>query len=448
MAIGRIFEDLAAARQALLEGRRLEETEPPESLKVSIRRIFGEDVSPEAVVKRILDDVSRRGDAAVRDATRRIDGQDPGELLVPAERIREAAARVSPALLAALQAAAERIRLFHERARRTSWIDFLDGGALGQLIRPLRRVGIYAPGGRAPYPSTLLMAAIPARVAGVSEIVLASPPQPNGEIAEVILAAAHVAGIGEVYRMGGAQAIGALAFGTESVPRVDKICGPGNLFVALAKRAVFGAVGVDGLAGPTECLLIADASASPRYLAADLIAQAEHDPLAQPVLLVTDRALAEATLDAMEQLVEQAPRQEIIKQSLQNRGVVVIWPSVDDLIALANDYAPEHLTLCVADPWSRLEQVSNAGGIFVGDSSAEAIGDYIAGPSHIMPTGGSARFSSPLGVDDFVKITSVFSFGTDEIARIGPPALEIARAEGLEGHAQAIEARLEAGRAS
>jgi histidinol dehydrogenase len=248
--------------------------------------------------------------------------------------------------------------------------------------------------------------------------------------------------VDEVYRVGGAQAIAAMAYGTETLPRVDKIVGPGNLFVALAKRAVFGTVGIDGVAGPTECLLVADGSANPRYLAADLIAQAEHDPLAQPILLVTDRGLAERTLDEVEQQVAAAPRREIVEQSLQNRGVVVIWPSVDDLIELANEYAPEHLTLCIAEPWSRIDRVRNAGGIFVGEGSAEAIGDYIAGPSHIMPTSGTARFSSPLGVDDFLKITSVFSFAPGEIERIGPPALEIARAEGLEGHAQAIEQRL------
>ncbi|MCC7106838.1 MAG: histidinol dehydrogenase [Chloroflexi bacterium] len=416
--------------------------ETPASLLESLRRVFGQELTPEQVVNRILADVRRQGDAAVRDYTKRIDGRDLTEMRVPVEAIEAAAARVSPALLDALKLAAGRIRIFHERARRNSWIDFRDGGALGQLIRPLQRVGVYAPGGRAPYPSTLLMAAVPARVAGVKEIVLASPPQSHGEIADVILAAAHVAGVDEVYRVGGAQAIGAMAYGTETLPRVDKVVGPGNLFVALAKRAVFGIVGIDGVAGPTECLLIADGSADPRYLAADLIAQAEHDPLAQPILLVTERGLAERTLDEIEQQVAATPRREIVEQSLQNRGVVVIWPSVDDLIELANEYAPEHLTLCIAEPWSRIDRVRNAGGIFIGEGSAEAIGDYIAGPSHVMPTSGTARFSSPLGVDDFLKITSVFSFAPGEIERIGPPALEIARAEGLEGHAQAIERRL------
>lgn len=442
MAVGRIVDDLQAARRALLEHRELEQTEAPPSVLEGIRRVFGEALTPEQAVARILADVRKQGDAALRDYTRRIDGRDLDELRVPREAIQAAVNRTQPRLLDALQLAADRIRGFHERARRNTWLDFRDGGALGQLIRPLQRVGIYAPGGRAPYPSTLLMAAIPARVAGVQELVLASPPQAHGEIADVILAAAHVADVDEVYCLGGAQAIAALAYGTESVPRVDKIVGPGNLFVALAKRAVFGTVGIDGIAGPTECLLIADQTASPRFLAADLVAQAEHDPLAQPVLLVTDRALAERTLDEVEQLVAAAPRRQIIEQSLQDRGVVVIWPSLDDLIELANAYAPEHLSLCVADPWSKLDRVRNAGGIFVGEASAEAIGDYVAGPSHIMPTGGTARFSSPLGVDDFLKITSVFAFTPDEIARIGPLAVELAHAEGLDAHAQAIQARL------
>ncbi|MGE3268802.1 MAG: histidinol dehydrogenase, partial [Chloroflexota bacterium] len=350
--------------------------------------------------------------------------------------------KVSPEILSGLEVAAGEIRRFHERARRNSWISHEGDGALGQVIRPLRRVGIYAPGGRAPYPSTVMMSVVPARVAGVKEVVMATPAGPDGEIAPVLLAAAKIAGVDTVYRMGGAQAIAALAYGTESVEKVDKILGPGNIFVALAKQQVYGAVAIDGLAGPTECLLVADDSANPTFLAADLIAQAEHDPLAQPLLFCTSREVIERTLGEAERMIEEAPRANIIRESLAGRGGVVRVPDIETGIALANEYAPEHLTLCVRDAWSRVGQIENAGGIFIGDWSAEAIGDYTAGPSHVMPTGGTARFSSPLNLDDFLKITSVFSFGPNDVRRLGPPAIAIAHAEGLYGHAAAIEVRL------
>jgi histidinol dehydrogenase len=363
-------------------------------------------------------------------------------LVVTPDEIDAATAQVDPAIVAGLEVAADQVRRFHERARRNSWISHEGDGALGQVIRPLRRVGIYAPGGRAPYPSTVLMSVVPARVAGVREIVMSSPVSADGEIAPVLLAAAKVAGVDTVYRAGGAQAIAALAYGTESVGKVDKILGPGNIFVALAKQLVYGAVAIDGLAGPTECLLVADDSANPTFLAADLIAQAEHDPLAQPLLFCTSKRVIERTLGEAERMIEEAPRASIIRESLAGRGGVVHVPNIDAGIQLANDYAPEHLTLCVKDAWSRVGQIENAGGIFIGDWSAEAIGDYTAGPSHVMPTGGTARFSSPLNLDDFLKITSVFSFGPQDVRRLGPPAIAIAHAEGLYAHAAAIEVRL------
>ena len=443
MALTRIFEDLAEAREALLARRVLGSGEVPAATKDRLRAAFGRDLTPEQAVAEILCDVRERGDAAVREHTARIDGRQVETLEVDRRTAREAASAVPRATYEALEVAAAEIRAFHERARRNTWLDLRDGGATGQLIRPLERVGVYAPGGRAVYPSTVLMAAIPARVAGVDEIVLASPPQPDATVDASILAAAEIAGVDRVYQMGGAQAIAALAYGTVSVPRVDKIVGPGNLFVVLAKRAVYGAVAIDGLPGPTECLIVADETANVRYVAADFVAQAEHDELAQPVLLCTSREVAERVLDETERLVAGAPRREIILASLRELGAVVVHPSVDDLIRLANDFAPEHLALSVADPWSKLELVRNAGGVFVGELSAESIGDYTAGPSHIMPTGGTARFSSPLNLDDFLKITSIFSFGPAEVRRIGPPAITIARAEGLEAHARAIEARLE-----
>lgn len=444
MSLTRVFEDLAEARQALVARRALGSAEPPASVQRRLREVFGRELTPEQAVAQILDDVRVRGDAAVLEYTARIDGR-------PLERLEcdldEAEARIARAVPTgvqrALEAAATEIRVFHERARRNTWLEFRGGGATGQLIRPLRRVGIYAPGGRAIYPSTVLMAAIPARVAGVEELVLTSPAQPDGMVDPAILCAARLAGVDRVFQLGGAQAIGALAYGTATVPRVDKIVGPGNLFVVLAKRAVYGQVAIDGLPGPTECLIVADQSANPRYVAADFVAQAEHDELAQPVLLCTSRQVAEAVLAEAERLIEAAPRREIILASLRALGAVVIHPDVEALIELANDFAPEHLALSVAEPWTRLELVHNAGGVFVGHLSAESIGDYTAGPSHIMPTGGTARFSSPLNLDDFLKITSVFSFGPAEIKRIGPPAIAIARAEGLDAHAWAIEARLE-----
>jgi histidinol dehydrogenase len=444
VALTRVFDDIGEARQALLSRRTLGSGQVPRSIQDRLRSIFGRDLGPEEAVQQILADVRERGDVALRDYTQRIDGQQLDELEVDLASSRDSWREAVPAeTYQALQAAAREIRDFHERARRNTWLDFSAGGARGQLIRPLDRVGIYAPGGRAVYPSTVLMAVIPARVAGVREIILASPPQPSGMVDPSSLAAAEIAGVDRVFRVGGAQVIAAMAYGTESVPRVDKIVGPGNLFVVLAKRAVYGQVAIDGLPGPTECLIVADDSANVRFVAADFVAQAEHDELAQPVLLCTSGRIADAVLRETEQLVEAAPRRAIIEASLRELGAVVIHPSVDDLIELANEFAPEHLALSISNPWSKLELVRNAGGVFVGDYSAESVGDYTAGPSHIMPTGGTARFSSPLNLDDFLKITSIFSFGPSDLRRIGPPAISIARAEGLESHARAIEVRLE-----
>jgi histidinol dehydrogenase len=436
------YDDVDEARRELLARRSLGDAPLPAPVVRKIREVFGRDLAPGEVVARIIADVRSDGDTAIRRYTEAIDGRLDAAPGVSPSELDAAVAAVGPAVVAGLEAAADQIRRFHERARRNSWIAHEGDGALGQIIRPLRRVGIYAPGGRAPYPSSVLMAVVPARVAGVREVVMASPPGPDGEVAPVLLAAAKVAGVDAVYRVGGAQAIAALAYGTESIGRVDKILGPGNIFVALAKQQVYGAVAIDGLAGPTECLLVADESANPTFLAADLIAQAEHDPLAQPLLFCTSSEVIERTLGEAERLIEEAPRASIIRESLAGRGCVVRVPDVETGIALANEYAPEHLTLCVRDAWSRLGQIENAGGVFVGEWSAEAIGDYTAGPSHIMPTGGTARFSSPLNLDDFLKITSVFSFGPGDVRRLGPAAIAIAHAEGLYAHAGAIEVRL------
>ncbi len=436
------FDSTEDARRVLLARRSLEEMALPAEIGIKIREVFGEALTAAQVVERILADVRANGDDAVHRYTRAIDGHDVAESRVPDAAIAHAVRTLDPATYSGLEVAAARVRAFHERARRNSWIDFDGDGAVGQILRPLERVGIYAPGGRVPYPSSVLMAAVPARVAGVRDVVLASPSGPDGEVAPALLAAAHIAGVDAVYRIGGAQAIGALAYGTNTIPRVDKILGPGNLFVALAKRMVFGQVSIEGLAGPTECILVADETANPRYLAADLIAQAEHDPLAQPILLCTSGDQIEATLRAAAAMLDSAPRADVIRQSMAARGAVVLVPSVEDGIELANAYAPEHLCLCVRDAWTKLGLVKNAGGVFVGDLSAESIGDYTAGPSHIMPTGGTARFSSPLNLDDFVKITSVFAFGPAELRRLGPPAMAVARSEGLHAHAESIELRL------
>jgi histidinol dehydrogenase len=303
---------------------------------------------------------------------------------------------------------------------------------------------VYAPGGRSPYPSSVLMAAVPARVAGVAEVVLASPPGgPHGEVSDVLLAAARVAGVDAVYRVGGAQAIAGLAYGTASLPRVDKIVGPGNLFVVLAKRLVFGQVGIEALPGPTECLVVADASANPIWVAADLLAQAEHDPLACSLLITPDHALADAVDREVAQQVQTLPRRAIVEESLAHQGGIVETVDLDEAIELANAFAGEHLCLAVRDPWLWLGKIRHAGGVFLGELNAEAIGDYTAGPSHIMPTGGTARFSSPVNVDDFLKIISVFGLSPDDLRQAGPPAVILARAESLEGHARAVERRLE-----
>jgi histidinol dehydrogenase len=448
-AVIRRFGTVDEARAALLVDRGWLAVDPqalPAAVRVGIRATFGEDLGAEEVVRRVLDDVRTRGDAALRHYTRAFDHADVAELRVSEAQIDTAVERVGEHVMVALQAAAQRIRAFHEHARRRSWLEHTPaGGALGQLIRPLERVAVYAPGGRAPYPSSVLMAAIPARVADVDEVVLASPPGgANGEVSDVLLAAARVANIDAVYRVGGAQAIAGLAYGTESLPRVDKIVGPGNMFVVLAKRMVFGQVGIEALPGPTECLVVADDSANPAWVAADLLAQAEHDPLACSLLITPDLTLADAVEAHLVEQVQTLPRRAIVEESLANRGGIALTPDLESAVELANAFAGEHLCLAVRDPWTWLGKVRHAGGVFLGELNAEAIGDYTAGPSHIMPTGGTARFSSPVNVDDFLKVISVFALSPDDLREAGPPAVVLARAESLEAHARAVECRLAA----
>jgi len=435
--------DAAEARQTLLRRAPVGDVSITPSLAKGLERVFGEVVALEEAVRRILSDVRGRGDAAVLDWTEKIDGVRLQALAVDPADIETAYAQIPGDLRDALHFAADRIRAFHQKQPAQSWLDWqASGGALGQMVRPLERVGVYAPGGTAPYPSTLLMCAVTARVAGVEQVIVATPSGREDKIAPVLLAAAKVAGVDAVYRIGGAQAVAAMAYGTESLPKVDKIVGPGNIFVTLAKRQVFGQVDIDGLPGPTETLVIADEAANPAVVAADLLAQAEHDTLASAILVTPSRALAEAVQVEIGRQVENLSRAEIIVESLQNQGGAVICADLAEAVELSNLYAPEHLCLHVGDPWALTGQVKNAGGVFLGEHAYEVLGDYTAGPTHVMPTMGTARFASPLSVRDFTKIISVFGLDAAEAARIGPAAQRLAEAEGLDAHATAVRKRL------
>ncbi len=434
----------AAAAQHLRRLREVRDTVLPPRVAARLADLFGREISAEAAVAQIVADVRRHGDRALIDYTRRIEGVTLSALSVGADAL-QAAYETTPAdLQAALRQAAERIRAYHQHEPQQSWLEWdKEGGALGQMIRPIQRVGVYAPGGTAAYPSSLLMAVIPAQVAGVDEILVATPPGPQGTGAAAVLAAAHVAGLDRVFLLGGAQAVAALAYGTESMPRVDKIVGAGGLFVTLAKKQVYGDVGIDGLYGPTETMLIADESARPALVAADLLAQAEHDPLATSLLLTPSAALAQRVQAEVAHQATLLPRQSIIEESMAAQGALLVVDSVDEAVAMANEYAPEHLCLLLADPWSWVGKVRNAGGVFVGEGSSEALGDYVVGPSHVMPTGGTARFASPLHVGDFLKVTSVFAVSEVTARQWAPVAHTIARAEGLDAHAAAVIARLD-----
>lgn len=438
-----IFADPAAAQSVL---RRVPLDEVTVSQRVLDRnmQIYGEPLTPVQVVERIVRDVRARGDAALREWTARLDSVTLQQIEVPQERWKEAAARIDPDLLEALQLAAGEIERFHMRQTRNSWVDFGPEGGLGQLVVPLSRVGLYVPGGAAPLPSSLLMAAIPARVAGVRELVVCSPPQRDtGLPAEIVLAAAHVAGVQRVFALGGAQAIAAMAYGSESVPQVDKIAGPGNLYVVLAKRAVFGVVGIESLPGPTETLVIADAAADPRYVAADLLAQAEH-VLASAILVTPSGELAQAVQAEIGQQLEVLPEESAhaAAEAIEQRSGIVMVRDLPEALEVANTYGPEHLCLSVADPWQYVGAVRSAGGIFLGERSFEVLGDYVAGPSHIMPTEGTARYASPVNVDDFRKVISLVGLNEKALARLGPAAVRLAEAEGLWAHAAAVRARL------
>lgn len=439
----RVFLDAEEGRRFVLRPRALEDAQLSPGMIAGVRRVFGADLTADEVVIRIIADVRAQGDAALRHYTREIDRVDLESLEVGAAELDAAFTQVPAETVAALELAAARIRRFHAQQPHGSWIDFQPEGALGQVVRPLDRVGIYAPGGTAPYPSSLLMVAVPAVVAGVEEIIVCAPPERDGRIAAVTAVAARIAGVSRVFKLGGAQAIAALAYGTESVPKVDKILGPGNIFVVLAKRQVFGTVAIDALPGPTETLLIADHSADPSLCAADLLAQAEHDPMASAILLTTSVPLAHEVSRELSAQLTRLTRREIAAESLERNGAVVVVETLDEAFDIANDYAPEHLCLLLEQPWDWVARVRHAGGIFVGEHSPEVAGDYTAGPSHVMPTGRTARFSSPVNVSDFLKIISVIGLNERGLADVGPAAATIAHAEGLTAHAAAIERRLE-----
>ena len=438
--------DQQTAKQTILKRTPPDEFTISQRLQESIAQLFGEPLTADQAVSRILKEVRQNGDSALQKWTHRLDDLGLLPVRIPKDAIRTALEAIPPHQRRALEGAAARIEAFHRRQPLSSWFTNELGGTLGQMIRPIQRVGLYVPGGTAPLPSTVLMSAIPARVAGVKEIVVVTPPNRSFADRElpvnpVILAACAIAQVDEVYLLGGAQAIGALAYGTETIRRVDKILGPGNLFVTLAKRQVFGVVGIDGLAGPTETVVIADESANPSWVAADLLAQAEHDVLASAILITPSQALIEKVQMEIAKQIEQLERGEIIAASLENRGGAILTEDLAEAIELANDYAPEHLALSIRDPWNWVEKVNNAGGVFVGEHSFEVLGDYIAGPSHVMPTGGSARFASPLNVWDFVKIVSLVALDQNTAESIGPVAATIAEAECLDAHANAARLR-------
>lgn len=397
----------------------------------------------EKTVREIISDVRARGDVAVKDYTLRFDGCVISDMRVTEKEVDEAFVKVGDYFIDTLKAAAANISEYHLKQKRAGFeIKRPDGTVLGQRILPVLRAGVYVPGGTAAYPSTVLMDVIPAVVAGVKEIVMVTPPDKNGRIKDEILAAARIAGVTEIYKAGGAQAVAALAYGTESIKRVDKIVGPGNIYVAAAKKAVSGDVGIDMFAGPSEILIIADGTAVPDYLAADLLSQAEHDRLASAVLVCTDESVAKKTAECIQKRLEKLPRREIAAQSVENNGKIIIVGDIDEAVDISDALSPEHLEIMTADPESVLRKVRNAGSVFLGRWSPEPIGDYFAGPNHTLPTSGTARFSSPLGVDDFVKRSSYICYSREALYKNGERVADFARREGLDAHAQSIEVRL------
>ncbi len=398
----------------------------------------------EASVRDIIEAVRTGGDQAVKEFSKRFDGWTPETLELSKEALEQAVAQCDPAFIDSLKKAAANIREFHQRQKQQSRIDPMPNGIItGQRVRGLHRVGVYVPGGTAGYPSSVLMNVIPAQVAQVGEIVMATPPGRTGKPDPNILAAAYIAGVDRVFLMGGAQAVAALALGTESVPKVDKIVGPGNIFVATAKKQLYGVVDIDMIAGPSEILIVADETANPRYLAADLMSQAEHDPMASAILITNSRPVAEGTVEELTRQMATLSRREIIQQSLDRFGGVIICENLDEAVDFANELAPEHLEVCVQNPFEYIGRLDNAGSVFLGNYSPEPLGDYFAGANHVLPTGGTARFFSPLSVDDFIKKSSFIYYPKAELQKAAPDIIRLAETEELTAHANSIRVRVE-----
>ncbi len=437
-----VVHGAAEAARALRDLRSSQQDALPAGVLETSSRALGQPVaSVDDFVRIVLSRVRDGGDRAVRDLTEKLDGRDPGDLEVSRGAISAAYEQVPGEVVEALRLAADRAREFHRRSLPTGWFD--EGKGYGEVINAVGRVGAYVPAGSAPLPSTAIMTVVPARVAGVTDVFAVTPPGPAGSPDPSVLVAADIAGVDRVFGIGGAQAIAAMAYGTETVPAVDMLCGPGNVFVTAAKKALFGEVGIDGLYGPTETLVVADGSANPTLCAADLLAQAEHDVMATPILVTTSSDLAE---DVQRELGVRADRLErggTARQSVESRGCIAVVDSVDEAIALANDFAPEHVSLMVEDARTHVGEIRNAGAIFAGELSHEVLGDYVAGPSHVMPTGGTARFGSGLNVRSFLKVSPVIALDDEQSLELGRAAATIGRAEGLTAHAEAAEIREE-----
>ena len=437
----KLVRGISEAKEALSRARSLDLLDVPPHVQVTTQRVFGEPLTPPETVRRIIDMVRSDGDEAIRRLATDLESASLDALEVSRVEIQDCYDRVDARVIEALELSAERVESYHRATKRQTWMDFEEG--YGAIVTPLASVGAYVPGGSAPLPSTVIMSAVPARVAGVPELLLCTPPDASGSPSPVTMVAASIAGVDRVFRIGGAQAIAAMAYGTETVPRVDMVCGPGNVFVTLAKKMVYGDVGIDGLYGPTETLIIADETANPTLCAADLLAQAEHDPLAKPVLVTTSERLARSVDKELEARLSRLERKAIASRSVSDNGCIAVVDSLDEALELSNWFAPEHMCLMVEHPWALVAGVRNAGALFIGEFSHEVLGDYMAGPSHVMPTGGTARFSSGLGVHSFVKITPVLALSPEASLSLGQSASTIARAEGLTAHAEAADVRQE-----
>ena len=394
------------------------------------------------IVKNILDDVKLRGDQALYDYNKKFDNVSLSSLQVTEKEIEDAFNRLDNELLDVIRYSHENIVRYHTKQKRNDFLDKdTDGVILGQIINPIEKVGIYVPGGTAAYPSTVLMNAVPAKVAGVEEIVMVTPPNEDGTISDVILAAAKIAGVTKIFKVGGAQAVAALSYGTETIPAVYKIVGPGNIFVAMAKKMVFGEVAIDMVAGPSEVLIISDDSSDPVHIAADLLSQAEHDKLAACILVTTSEELAKSVAIEIESQLAELPRQEIARESINNNGRIIIAKSIEEAILISNEIAPEHLELAVMDPFALLSKIKNAGSIFLGHNTPEPLGDYLAGPNHTIPTSGTAKFASPLSVDDFIKKSSVIYYSKEALEKVKDKVILFAESEGLTAHANSVRKR-------